>query len=749
MTRRCIARVSCVLLLAGVSLAATPAPAPAVSSLKVEAGYDGFVLPGRSFPVRVEARTDRLVRGRIEVIGRFDNGPGETVSVRLPVEIPGGGAKSFVVVVPPIPTFPGGSVGVQARLVEGDGGAPIAESARVQARPANDRELVGLLPAAWSSSGAGATGPATVPLAIDAGVAQFFEVDPILLELAPGSLEPLGTLVAGAGELGRLTPPVLRRVHAWLERGGTLLVDSAAGTPVEGLPDAWQPGEGGMSSAGLGRVRLMPGLVDGGTWDGVILPTPSRGTNDPRFGGFGGPTSVGNSLADDAGLRVPRISWLLGFLLAYTALVGPVLGFVLNRKKRAELAWVVVPLAAVLFAGGSYTAAKGLRSGTRLAHGSVIELSPAGASATSFVGVAARERHTTEVSLGDESWQAGRAVSGFDGGQRSDIQVTETGPATRLNLTAGQFAVASLLAPVPSPGDLVLTATSSEDGIVEGTIRNDLDTALEEVLVLVGRHGMNLGRLDPGEERQWRAAAGNVDNEHFPLAEMSLWRDASGQFGPPDRDSPVNFAVWQSSSAGGGVRPAGVATAVGWTREARLPIRIDGRPRSAKGSTAVTTSVAVMPQGRITDMTVRGEMVRGSNEAFGGADVGALGRVARFVLPEGTPVTRELVAAISAFAEQVEVWDGRGWVQAAPGPPAVGEAPGVLRQPMVGRGGPQAVPVPMPPPDAMGPMGPAGPEGPLVDVPIPASAVVAGSVFIRFGQNGPVGPGSLRLREAP
>lgn len=739
MTRRWFARVSCALLLAGVSLTATAPPAPAVSTLKVEAGYGGFILPGRSFPVRVEARTDRLVRGRIEVIARSDNGPGDSVAVRLPVEVPGGGAKSFVVVVPPIVSFPGSSIGVDARLLEGDGGSLIAESDRVRTRPADDRELVGLLPGA-----AGAKLPATVPLAIDAGVADFFAVDAVLLDLAPGSLEPLGTLVAGGGELGRVTPPVQRRVFAWLERGGTLLVDAPTGSAVEGLPEEWQPGDGGTSPAGLGQVRLVPGVVAGGNWEGVIFPTPSRARSDPRFGGFGGGMPVGNSLADDAGLRVPQLRWLLGFLLVYTAIVGPVFGIVLNKRKRSELAWLLVPLAALVFAGGSYTAARGLRGGTRLAHGSVIELSPAGASATSFIGVAARDRQTTDVGLGGESWEAGRSASGFDGRQRSDIEMTESGPHTELRLSAGQFAVASLRAPVPSPGEIRMTATSSEDGVVEGTVRNDLDTALDEVLVLVGSNGMNVGRLEPGDEREWTTRSlGLQDHQEFPIPEMSLWRDASGQFGPPDPKSPVNFSVWQSAVPGGGIRPAGLATAVGWTRDARLPIRIDGRERSAKGSTAMTTSVPIVPRGRVTDMTVRGEMLRGS-ENFGGEAGGSLGRVARFVLPTGSQLTRDLMASVPAFAGGVEVWDGRGWVSTAGAPPGNPEVPGQVPLDFRGRPGPAiAVPAPMPPQE----MGPMGPQGPVLGIAIPRSVVVAGSVFLRFAQSVPPGQGALLLRE--
>ena len=45
------------------------------------------------------------------------------------------------------------------------------------------------------------------------------------------------------------------------------------------------------------------------------------------------------------GLRVPRLGWLLLFLLAYAAIVGPITAVVLGRARRTELAWIVIPAA--------------------------------------------------------------------------------------------------------------------------------------------------------------------------------------------------------------------------------------------------------------------------------------------------------------------------------------------------------------------------------------------------------------------
>ena len=61
--------------------------------------------------------------------------------------------------------------------------------------------------------------------------------------------------------------------------------------------------------------------------------------------------SVANSLAGDAGLRLPRLTILLGFLGLYIVVVGPITALVLRRRRRPEMAWVAVPTLALLFTG--------------------------------------------------------------------------------------------------------------------------------------------------------------------------------------------------------------------------------------------------------------------------------------------------------------------------------------------------------------------------------------------------------------
>lgn len=642
------------------------APATAVSQIEVTVGYGGYTLRGRSFPVTVEVTTDRLVQGRIEVSAdsQFD---GQDLTTVLPVEVPGGGAKRYVVTLPSGQWFDGAPVNVRARLISGDG-TVVATSAEQALRPADDRELVGVLP------GAGAPDlPGSLPLAIDAGVASFFAIGPAELAQAPASLEPLGTIAAGADELAQLDDATRRGVFAWLERGGTLLVGAAPGTPVAGLPEAWQPDPSGGGHAGLGRIQLVGDRLRSGGWDGLIYPTPALTVTDPQFGPFGMPQSIGGALGVDAGLRVPRLGWLLLFLLAYAAIVGPITAVVLGRAKRAELAWVVIPAVAVVFTAGTWGIAQGLRSSTGLAHAEIVELSPAGARSTAFLGVAARGRNDLRIGAGAGTWSASQHSSG-DGTVRSRTSIGAGGPEATLRLSAGQFAVARLTGPSAVEGGLEVTATSERDSQAAGQVRNTGSVPLEEVAVFIGTGGTKIGRLEPGEAQDWTmGAGGGGDPRQFPfdLVDGRLWSGASGNAGPIEPDSVVNYPAWIAASPWAGAnRPAGVAVAVGWTREGSPALTIDGDERSTSGRRALVATSAVGAPARLTDMAIRGEPIRASMNGFGGQG-GSLGSIVRFTLPEGARPTGALQARIP-MAGRVELWDGRAWITPETGPAVFG-----------------------------------------------------------------------------
>ena len=658
-------------------------PASAETVLAVDPGYAGSYVPGWPVPVRVQVTADRLVRGRLEV--ELSGG----APVALPVEVPGGSQKQFLVVV--APERGSGPVQVTARLLEG---SKPAATARVAARPAIDQELVGLLPGALD----GRPVPGPVPLTVDVGTARFVAVREIELEQAPDSLGPLGTLAMAPNELARMSPAARRGVLAWIESGGHLLVDGEPVPAVPGLPDDWQPGDQGRAAAGIGEVRLTGGAIAAGQWSRLVEPTGRAASRSgPEFQ-MGPP--IGHSLAGAAGLRVPAVRWLVGFLAVYVIVVGPVLFLVVRRRGRPELAWVAVPLVALLFTTGSYAAGRGVRRATRLVHASILNTGPAGTTAHTYLGVFSRSGETVGIGL-PPGWLPA-AVPEMEGSILSRLESvaqTADGPDVRLPLDAGQFGLVKGGGPVDSQGALEVTATSGENGRAAGRVRNGTRYPLSEAVVFVGGTGSLVGSLAPGEERGWElTGAGNPENG--PPAEFRAW--STGR----DMSRAGDLALWEAARAESGpdFRAPGAAVVAGWTDGFDPPLRMSGRHRSPAGRTLVIGRGPVRPSSPTpSDVAVRREMVRDAGTA-GGATV------VRFVVPGGSADGRALF--LRPPTPTFEVWQDGTWAQLGskdcrqvPGAP-----PGVVDCGGGFRGGPQ----------------------PQAEVALPAAAADGGLVYVRL-----------------
>lgn len=620
-------------------------PASAETTLQVDAGYAGSFVAGQEVPVRVRVSADRLMRGTLEVgIGSAEN----ATPVAMPVEVPGGSQKEFLIVAPSS-VDPNQSPEVVARLLQGD---QIVASGHVTVRSAVDTEIVGLLPGALR----GRPVPGPAPLTVDAGTARFAALSEVDLEQAPASLGPLSTLVADVDEIGRLAPGARAGVLRWMEDGGRLLVDSARGQVVPGLPDAWQPGARGRASAGLGEVVATGGAVAAGRWSGLVEPS-GRGIVS---GKFGGEMPVAGTLAADAGLRTPEIGWLVGFLVAYVVLVGPVVFLVVRRRGRPELAWVAVPLVALLFTSGSWAVGHNLRKATELVHASVITTGASGPVASTYVGVFSRSGETARIGF-PAGWTTG-TFSDVGGAARPDL-VTQTsdGPEARLALDTGQFGLVQATGPAPADGagGLQITTASEPGGRVTGTVRNATPFRLDGVALFVGSDAVSVGELGPGEESlfsvltsQARFDGGNP--------EFMVW--AGLGMGTPD--GVADIGLWQAaqSTAGLNMLAPDSVVAAGWTRDFVPDVRVGGRKAKPDGRTLVLSRAELrLPATGPTTTAARRDIVR---DPFGNrfARPAGGGAVIRFVFPDGADTSNLTMTNLFGSAE---IWQDGAW-QTAP-----------------------------------------------------------------------------------
>ena len=625
------------------------------TTIEVDAGYGGTYIVGRRLPVRVTVRTDRLVRGSIEV-----SVPAQTGTWGIDVEVPGGGVSDFVVVVPTPTMFELREI--EVRLV----GAGENVTAEADVDPLEDGQLVGLLPEVTPPDL-----PEPLALPMEIGTARFVELDADTLAVA-GVLDPIGTLVAGTEELGRLAAEARATVLDWIDRGGHLVVDAAPATAIAGLPDEWQPGPAGRTAAGLGEVRSAAGAAAAGRWADVVEPTSTASVADlANLGGFNAAQleAVGDSVARDAGLSAVELPWLLGFLAAYVLLVGPI-GWLVLRRRRAALGWVAVPAVAALFTAGSFVVGSDLRNGTTAAHGTVLETGPGGSRATTVLGLVSRNGRDGRGSF-PAGWTAGNVDNSFFGGQlptSGDLAVRSgaDGVQATVPLAAGSFGLLRGTGPVDVDGGLVVEA-HSEGGEIVGTIRNDLPFPVGDVGAMLGRDTEQVGRIEPGETASFTFEGGELElRDPYSPPEAALWPAEAG-YGPQPRfDSDVNLALWNEShlALGPNARTRGVVTVIGWTRAFDTPADVAGEARPTGRSAIVSRATVTSGDGSVPAGSAHRELVRGpSGVELPDDDVAARvsGAVWRFALPAGSTATA-FTLDVPAYIGRVDVWDGTAWI---------------------------------------------------------------------------------------
>lgn len=683
-------------------------PAAAETTLEVDAGYAGSFVPGQEVPVRVRVSADRLVRGTLEVgVGRPEDG----VPVSMAVEVPGGSQKEFLIAAPS--GFDQGP-DVVATLHQGD---QLVASGQTSIRVAADTELVGILPGALG----GRPVPGAAPLAVDAGTARFAAVGAAAIEQAPASLGPLSTLAADVDEIAGLSPGARAGVLRWIDDGGRLLVDAARGQAVPGLPDAWQPGPRGRAAAGMGEVVATDGAIAAGRWAGLVEPSGRAMVSRQ----FGGELPLATTLASDAGLRTPKIAWLVGFLAVYVILVGPVLFFAVRRRGRPELAWVAVPLVALLFTSGSWAVGRNLRKATELVHASVLSTGAGGPVATSYVGVFSRSGETARIGF-PAGWSSGTFSDLGQPATPSLLTRTQDGTEVRLPLDTGQFGMVQATGPAPAEvaGGLEITAGAEPGGRIPGAVRNHTPFQLDQVAVFAGADVVLVGDLGPGEELPFVLTDAGLGRMGGPGgAEFRVW--GGPRLGTPE--SVADFGLWQAALRSGGANflsPAAVVAA-GWTRDYQPEIRVSGRSAQPGGRTLVVGRHHVPPPTTgSTTTAARRDIVRDPfGNRFGpgfnpGRGAGS-GSVVRFVLPDGADTSKLVLRSPFGGAE---LWQDGAWQPATcEGPncealgPVPGDCPPGVPCRAIGR------PFPM-----------------AVDLTVPASSVREGVVYVRVP-----GPASL------
>ena len=614
-----------------------PAAAAETATLEVDAGLRGWHDPGDHVLVAAKVHSDELFSGRIDVVAVS----GAIVS--KDIQVAGGTTKTFMLVVP---TAADGSP-IDVRLY---GGNDLVSKKSVALKIAEAVELVGVLPALVTRVG---NLPEQTNLATDAGKAQLAELSLEQMALGSAALDVFDTVVGTVADLRSLQPAPRSALLGWLNRGGRLLLDDSG--DLSALPVAWRPGDSGWAAAGRGEVRLVHARASSGQWASIIDPS---GTANSEANGFFGPSEqlgiVQQDLARRAGVKLPSMVPLLVPLVAYWATVSVVLFFILRSLRRLTLAWVAIPLLAVLTAGAVVWYGQQWRSAGTPAAATFIDGYPGGGDATASLLTFSRDGGTANVTM-PAGWQSDSEVASYFAGRSAGIALMVK-PGTdrtqlQVRLEPGQVTTANVLGPT---GDIGLIAEAFvQDDKVVGTVTNNSPLTLHDVAVFAPGGAQAIGTLASGASARFALDA-NALPLGFSLADRVWDGTADSRVG---KDRIAEFGIWTNAGLGRVMYPSALVRVAGWTTEMG-GIDISG----GLTTTTVVTSVApIQPgSGPLPAASVRWSMVRSPFSQFGN---GTADTIYRYVLPTTTALGPRLIIELPVGLKQVDLWNGTGWVK--------------------------------------------------------------------------------------
>ena len=429
-------------------------------------------------------------------------------------------------------------------------------------------------------------------------------------------IQPAGTIILGADSaFGGLpgvevaTGTVSAGTHVWLSAAGSpMLAERPVGGGLVTIATFdWNqnPVAGWTGADALLRQVLVRTVLNSASAQGVnFVKGPFGG------GGAGGgsiterSSSVSQALSSLPALDLPSLLVIGILILVYVLLVGPFNLFALRALNHRAMAWVTVPLIAIVASGGAFGAGlftKGRSVQTNQV--SVVHLQPTWDRAyeESYTGVLTPTRGDYQVSVGGVQPMVAPLFSytGSPGVTPDLIQVGAGGSTVTLpGMTAFVLRGFASEGVIASP-HLVATAGLA-NGKLTGTIRNDSSATFTDALVLAGDGYQMIPGLRPGASatfslvpKAFNASGGppaiatiytNYINGPVPNQPTDAQREGLEKSAILTLVAPNNFS---------GISSAITPMVVAWTKQPYEQVTVAGSQARATSETAVVLPIAV------------------------------------------------------------------------------------------------------------------------------------------------------------
>ncbi len=564
--RRCRlpARIALAAMLAATGLAGAAVGAVAGDgvTLNVHVGYQDVVKAGEWMPVTIDARnTGAGVDGTLEVQEALNGQPGVT---GLPlyhesISLATGSSKRIRAYV----TVDANGVTITARIVQ-NGRVIVSKDA---ASASTTSTLIGVLSDQPTSlDGFAAVHPASVAArvvhvraddiaesAIPLRAFDILAIDDFATDsLTAGQKTAISDFVRAGGDLLLGTGAAWRKTLAGLSPAilpmavsGTTSVTTAllGGGPVEvatGTPTSAPAWLAAGAQPLLLERRVGAGIVTLATFDWNQEPVAGWSGTGPLlrqviaravfgsdssnqttlYGGGVGPVPFGvqstigtrsgalsSTLGNLPGLDLPSLQLTGALVLLYVLLVGPVNYLVLGAMRRRALAWVTVPLIAVIAAGGAYGAGVFTKGRSVQANQiTILHLQPGWDRAyqETYTGIMAPSRGDYQATITGSRLlispianNGAYDVSAFGTGSRSGIRIdVDNNNITLPGMTA--FALSGFATESLSSAPQLAAHIQLVNGKLTGTIENRSNLAFTDAVLIMGDNFQTFGALRPG-----------------------------------------------------------------------------------------------------------------------------------------------------------------------------------------------------------------------------------------------------------
>jgi hypothetical protein len=319
------------------------------------------------------------------------------------------------------------------------------------------------------------------------------------------------------------------------------------------------------------------------------------------------------------GRGLPSTLHILGFLLVYILLVGPVNYIVLRKLDRRELAWLTIPILIIGFSGCAYVTGFQLRGYSAIVHRLAMVYVPGEADvgrSYQLVGLFSPRRTNYDVWVPDAK---ARGIP-FDYYYGAPLQQSlslreEAGGVTIDNVRVDVGGIEPFMAEgyrELSPIEIDLRLVTKGGLWLEGTIRNG-GVALKDALVLVGTSEQRLGDIEPSQEVNIRVPFHGATSPggYMPgLPEQIL--GTSSYYDDPDLHrrymflqalfAPYVYSYGATAPSTPVVLEAG-AYLIGWNEDdAPLSIEVRGHPYFTEDTTLYVYALPL--QNLVTDAEV-------------------------------------------------------------------------------------------------------------------------------------------------